>query len=83
MTNHNTTKFNFETEKSDVYKETLKLVYESLDEKGYNAINQMIGFIVSGDPTYITSHNNARSKISLLERDEIVDQLLRNYLDLE
>lgn len=55
-------------------------VYESLKEKGYNPINQMVGYIISGDPTYITSHNNARALISKLERDDILEELLRFYL---
>ncbi len=56
-------------------------VFEALEEKGYNPINQMIGYILSGDPTYITSHKDARSLIKKVERDELLEELLRNYLD--
>lgn len=55
-------------------------VYESLKEKGYNPISQLVGYIISGDPTYITSYNNARALISRLERDDILEELLKNYL---
>lgn len=66
--------------KMDV-KEVLKLVYEALTEKGYNPLNQIVGYVMSGDPTYITSHNSARSLIMKVERDEIVEELLKNYID--
>ena len=56
-------------------------VYNALSEKGYNPINQMVGYIMSGDPSYITSYNNARSVIRKLERDEILEELLRAYLE--
>ena len=55
-------------------------VYEALSEKGYNPVNQIVGYVMSGDPTYITSHNNARSLIMKVERDEIVEELLREYI---
>jgi len=58
----------------------LKTVYEALDEKGYNAIDQMVGYILSGDPSYITSHNNARNVIRHIERDDLVEELLRSFL---
>ncbi len=61
--------------------EILGLVYASLKEKGYNPVNQIVGYVMSGDPTYITSHNNARSLIMKAERDEILEELLRNYID--
>lgn len=57
-----------------------KSVCQALNEKGYNPINQIVGFIMSGDPTYITSHNNARILIQKVERDELVEELLRNYI---
>ena len=57
-------------------------VYESLKEKGYNPISQLVGYIISGDPTYVTSYNNARALISRLERDDILEELLKNYLDI-
>ena len=59
----------------------LKDVYEALREKGYNLINQIVGYIMSGDPTYITSHNNARSLIMKVERDEILEVLFENYIN--
>jgi uncharacterized protein (UPF0297 family) len=55
-------------------------VYEALKEKGYNPINQIVGYILSGDPTYITSHNGARALIRKLERDELLEELVRAYL---
>ena len=64
--------------KMDV-KEVLKLVYEAMTEKGYNPVNQIVGYVMSGDPTYITSHKSARSLIMKVERDEIVEELLKSY----
>ncbi len=61
--------------------EILELVYEALEEKGYDPVNQIVGYIMSGDPTYITSHNSARSLIMKVERDEILEELLRVYID--
>lgn len=58
----------------------LKDVYEALKEKGYNPINQIVGYIMSGDPTYITSHNGARSLIMKVERDELVEEMLKTYI---
>ena len=58
----------------------LAIVYEALTEKGYNPVNQIVGYIMSGDPTYITSHNNARSLIMKVERDEIVEEILQEYI---
>lgn len=58
----------------------LTTVYQSLKEKGYNPINQLVGYLLSGDPTYITSHNNARGLIRKLERDEIIEELVQAYL---
>ncbi len=55
-------------------------VYEALTKKGYNPVNQIVGYIMSGDPTYITSHKNARSKIMRVERDELVEELLTEYI---
>ena len=64
-------------------KEILKEVYEALVEKGYNPINQIVGYILSGDPTYITSHKDARNKIRTIERDELLEKMVRNYIGLE
>ena len=61
----------------------LKEVYDALVEKGYNPINQIVGYILSGDPTYITSHNDARTKIRIIERDELLEKLVKNYIGLE
>ena len=66
--------------KMDV-KEVLKLVYEAMTEKGYNPVNQIVGYVMSGDPTYITSHKSARSLIMKVERDEIVEELLKSYIE--
>ena len=63
----------------DVY-HILKEVYEALTEKGYNPVNQIVGYVMSGDPTYITSHRNARSLIMKVERDELVEEMLNNYI---
>ena len=60
--------------------ETIKEVYESLEEKGYNAVNQIVGYLISGDPGYISSYNDSRKKICKLERTQIVEVLLRNYM---
>lgn len=62
-------------------KSILDDVYMALKEKGYNPINQIVGYIISGDPTYITSHNGARTKIRKLERDEILEELVAHYLE--
>ena len=64
-------------------KNILLNVSEALKEKGYNPVNQIVGYILSGDPTYITSHKNARSLIRKLERDELLEKLVKNYIGLE
>ncbi|MDO4518830.1 MAG: IreB family regulatory phosphoprotein [Eubacteriales bacterium] len=61
-------------------KEILAHVYTAMEEKGYNPVNQIVGYIMSGDPTYITSHNGARSMIMKVERDELVEELLNEYI---
>ncbi len=61
--------------------EILHFVYAALKEKGYNPINQLVGYVLSGDPTYITSHNGARTMIGRLERDDILEELFRSYLN--
>ena len=78
-----TMSFNFEKEKNAKAQEILKEVYEALVEKGYNPINQIVGYILSGDPTYITSHKGARNKIRQIERDELLEKMVRNYIGLE
>ena len=62
-------------------KDVLEIVYRALREKGYNPVNQMVGYIMSGDPTYITSHNGARSLIMKMERDELVEEMLKTYIN--
>ena len=61
-------------------KDILEIVYKALSEKGYNPVNQIVGYIMSGDPTYITSHNGARSLIMKVERDELVEEMLKAYI---
>lgn len=78
-----TMNFSVEREENTRAKEILKDVYEALQEKGYNPINQIVGYILSGDPTYITSHNDARSKIRAIERDELLEKLVKNYIGIE
>ena len=63
--------------------QTIKDVYEALEEKGYNPINQIVGYILSGDPTYITSYKNARNKIRQIERDELLEEMVKTYIGLE
>ena len=62
-------------------KEVLDLVYNAMDEKGYNPVNQIVGYIMSGDPTYITSYRNARGLIGRVERDELVEEMLKEYIE--
>ena len=64
-------------------KDVIEQVYSALSEKGYNPVNQIVGYIMSGDPTYITSHNNARSLIMKVERDELVEEMLKEYIENE
>lgn len=61
----------------------MQKVYEALVEKGYNPINQIVGYILSGDPTYITSHNDARNLIRRIERDELLEKMVKEYIGLE
>ena len=77
---HNTIKFTVPVDTNEEMKQILTEVYRSLTEKGYNPINQIVGYILSEDPTYITNHNNARSLICKLDRDELLQELVRNYL---
>ena len=75
--------FKVEKENAVSVKDILALVYQALTEKGYNPVNQMVGYVMSGDPTFITSHNNARSLIMKVERDELVEELLKEYIKSE
>jgi len=77
-----------ETQKIDIYqratteevRENLETVYKALREKGYNPITQIVGYVLSGDPTYITSHKNARALIGRIERDELLEEMVREFL---
>ena len=75
-----TIQFSIKNELEDEIKKNLTLVYDSLKEKGYNPTNQIVGYILSEDPTYITTHNNARSIIRKIDRDELLQVLLKAYL---
>ena len=75
-----TRKFSVNYDKDQEIKTILSSVYTSLREKGYNPINQIVGYILSEDPTYITNHNNARTLIRQLDRDELLQVLLKSYL---
>ena len=77
---HNTIKFMVPDDSSEEMKVVLTSVYRSLSEKGYNPINQIVGYLLSEDPTYITNYNNARSLICKLDRDELLQELVRHYL---
>ena len=72
--------FKVEVPQETGVKKVLEIVYEALVEKGYNPVNQNVGYIMSGDPTYITSHNGARSLIMKVERDELVEEMLTEYI---
>lgn len=77
---NNTQYFKVQKEPQLEVKDILAAVYTALTEKGYNPVNQIVGYIMSGDPTYITSHNGARSLIMKVERDEILEELLEDYI---
>lgn len=72
---------NFDRVEQRTIEEILNIVYDALEERGYNAIDQMVGYILSGDPSYITSHNNARNIMARIERDDLVEELIRAYLN--
>lgn len=74
--------FSINNEKQEEIRKSLQTVYNSLKEKGYNPINQIVGYILSEDPTYITNYNNARVLIRKIDRDELLKALVQNYLDL-
>ena len=69
-------------EKKIEVREVLERVYQALTEKGYNPVNQIVGYIMSGDPTYVTSYKNARYLIMKVERDELLEELLKNYIEV-
>lgn len=75
-----TRKFQVVQDRNDEMRATLMAVYDALKQKGYNPINQIVGYIMSGDPTYITSYKNARSLIMKVERDELVEEVMKDYV---
>ena len=78
---NNTQFFTVQKESELQVSDVLEIVYKALKEKGYNPVNQIVGYIMSGDPTYITSHNNTRSLIMKVERDELVEEVLKTYIE--
>ena len=78
---NNTIQFSFEKENSRIIREIFDTVDEALTEKGYDSIAQIVGYIISGDPTYITSHKNARGLIRKFDRDDLLEELVRFYLE--
>ena len=74
--------FRVPNEREDQTRRILQEIYNALSERGYNPINQIVGYIISEDPTYITNHNNARALIRKLDRDELLSTLLKNYLEI-
>ena len=78
-----TMQFDLNINKEDLTKSILNDVYTALKEKGYNPINQLVGYLISGDPSYITSYNGARSLLRKLERDEILEEVIKSYLDIK
>ena len=82
MAEKDTQKFTVPNDDRENMRRILRSVYEALTEKGYNPINQIVGYILSEDPTYITNHNGARTLICKLDRDEMLQALVKSYLDL-
>ncbi len=80
MVSDETMTFNFGTEENRAEK-VIKTAYLAMSEKGYNPVHQLVGYLLSGDPAYITSHLDARSKIRKVERDELLEELVRTYLN--
>ena len=80
MTEKNTLKFTVPSDDKENMRRTLRTVFDALQEKGYNPVNQIVGYLLTEDPTYITNYNNARSMICKLDRDELLQELVRCYL---
>lgn len=80
MTGESTIKFTVPTDDKNNMRRTLRTVFDALTEKGYNPVNQIVGYLLTEDPTYITNYNNARSLICKLDRDELMQELVRCYL---
>ena len=78
-----TMQFDFSKNKEDLTKSILTDVYNSLKEKGYKPVNQLVGYLISGDPTYITNYNGARALVRKLERDEILEEVIKSYLEIK
>ena len=78
----NTMTFSVDESKDEFIKHTLNVVYDALKQKGYNPVNQIVGYILSQDPTYITTHNNARSLICKIDRDDLLKALVKAYLNI-
>ena len=83
MISDETVSFKVEKDKNIKAREILKEVYQALEEKGYNPINQIVGYILSGDPTYITSHKEARNIIRMIERDELLENMVKSYIGID
>ncbi|MDU4889132.1 MAG: IreB family regulatory phosphoprotein [Clostridium sp.] len=83
MDKENTVQFDVMKSKKDMTKVILTDVYNALIEKGYNPVNQLVGYLISGDPTYITNYNGARALVSKLERDDILEEVLKSYLEIK
>ncbi len=81
MDSENTMYFNANSGSKDSTREILQDVYRSLEEKGYDPISQIVGYLISGDPAYITSYNNARNLMKKIERDELIEELVKFYLE--
>ena len=79
-TMNSTIKFTVPNDEKDNMRRVLRAVFDALNEKGYNPINQIVGYLLTEDPTYITNYNNARSMICKLDRDELLQELVKNYL---
>ncbi len=82
LDSNKTIQFSLKDDREEATRQTLLQVYDALVEKGYNPINQIVGYILSEDPTYITTHNNARSLIRRLDRDELLQDLVKEYLKI-
>ena len=80
MTDNSTLKFTIPCDDKENMRRILRTVFDSLQEKGYNPVNQIVGYLLTEDPTYITNYNNARSMICKLDRDELLQELVRSYL---
>ncbi len=78
-----TMQFDVEKNRKELTKTILTEVYDSLQKKGYNPVNQLVGYLMSGDPTYITNYNGARALVRKLERDEILEEVIKSYLEIK